>query len=82
MLCCFVQPFFSLISFLLLNGSLGCLMFAIIGRQLLALILDQEKELQIQDWLMKLLIKILLHQQLMQKLYSCPILINTMSFYR
>lgn len=34
--------FFDIIS-AVINGSLGCLMFAIIGRQLLALILDQEK---------------------------------------
>jgi hypothetical protein len=34
--------FFDIIS-AVINGSLGCLMFAIIGRQLLALILDQGK---------------------------------------
>jgi len=33
--------FFDIIS-AVINGSLGCLMFAIIGRQMLALLLDQE----------------------------------------
>jgi len=33
--------FFDIIS-AVINGSLGCLMFAIIGRQILALLLDQE----------------------------------------
>jgi hypothetical protein len=34
--------FFDIIS-AVINGSLGCLMFAIVGRQMLALLLDQEK---------------------------------------
>jgi hypothetical protein len=36
--------FFDIIS-AVINGSLGCLMFAIIGRQMLALLLEQKTEI-------------------------------------